>query len=114
MSVPAISGRTASRAVKGGAITTSRPRTRPTLLASALASATASARAPCIFQLPAMSGVRVIGAPPRGKPGQLAPLEELERRAAAGRDVGHGVREAGARERGHRVAAADDRRAVRA
>src|SRR5438309_2203417 len=70
MSVPAISGRTASSAVKGGAITTSRPRTRPTLLASALASATASPRAPCIFQLPAMSGVRLIAAPPHARPGR--------------------------------------------
>ena len=39
---------------------------------------------------------------------QLAALEELERRAAAGRDVGHLVGQALLLDRGHRVAAADD------
>ena len=45
-----------------------------------------------------------------GDAGQLAALEELERRAAAGRDVGHLVGEALLRDRGDRVAAADDDR----
>ena len=45
-----------------------------------------------------------------GHPRQLAPLEELERRAAAGRDVGHLVGQALLGDRRHRVAAADDDR----
>src|SRR5262249_48574113 len=60
MSVPAITPATASSAVKGGAIRTSRPGTRPTLATSAFASGTSSPRVPCIFQLPASIGVRLM------------------------------------------------------
>ncbi len=41
---------------------------------------------------------------------QLATLEEFERGTAAGRDVGHLVGQALTRDRGHRIAAADDDR----
>ena len=45
-----------------------------------------------------------------GDPRQLATLEELERGAAAGRDVGHPVGQALLLDRGDRIAAADDDR----
>ena len=72
-----------------------------------------------IFQLPAISGVRAITRrPPRlrapRRPGSVAPLDQLERRAAAGREVVDRVLQAELRERRRRVAAADDRHARRA
>src|SRR5687768_16887892 len=77
-----------------------------------------------IFQLPAMSGVRInLGSGPakvrtlrlvrqRRNPGQDAAAEELERRATAGRDVRDAVRHARLRDRSDRIAAADDGRAI--
>ena len=49
----------------------------------------------------------------RGDAGQLSSLEELERGAAAGRDVGHPVGEPSLLDRRRRVAAADDRGGAR-
>ena len=59
--------------------------------------------------------LRRLGRPPaaieqHGHAGQLAALEELERRAAAGRDVGHPVGQALLGDRRDRVAATDDDR----
>src|SRR5438552_1900183 len=67
MLVPLTACATASRAVKGGATTTSRPRGRATFLASAPASVTASLRVPCIFQLPAINGVRLMAPSPSAR-----------------------------------------------
>jgi hypothetical protein len=74
--------------------------------------ASASAIVLFIFQLPAMNGVRLLT---RGlHAGQRLALDELQRRAAARREVVDAVREAELRERRGRVAAAHDRRARRA
>src|SRR5688572_5378976 len=64
----------------------------------------------CIFQLPLMTGLRGgIGcSSQRGEAGQVALLDELERRAPAGRHVVDFVDEAEAGQRGRTVAAADD------
>ena len=108
-------GATASSAVKGGATSTSRPRHRADALCQRAGErGRLGARA---VHLPVAGEQRDCG-PWRRQPsrtfdaGQLASLEELERRAAAGRDVGDGVGLPGARERGDRVAAADDRDAA--
>ena len=74
-----------------------------------------------IFQLPAISGVRELSVPPplrrgvleRLHAGQNLALDELERRAAAGREVIDAVLQAEARERGGRVAPAHHREARR-
>ena len=103
-------GAAAASAVNGGATTistcsaatTSRPagRTRRKMRR-------VSAAVLCIFQLPATIGVHY-GIRQRGDAGQRLPLEELQRRAAAGRDVRHASRET-QHVRGRRsVAAADD------
>src|SRR3954451_10995871 len=75
----------------------------------------ASAVVLCIFQLPAMYCRR----DPSGvieslHSGQLLPLEQLERRAAAGRQVRDIVGEPELGQRRRRVAAADDGRPARA
>ena len=68
----------------------------------------------CIFQLPAISGVRAPSStpPPRHSSAcdarQRAALDQLERRAAAGREVVDRVLQAEVGERRGRVAAADD------
>src|SRR4051795_11324127 len=67
-----------------------------------------------IFQLPAMYWRRASGIVERLHAGELLALEQLERRAAACREVAHLVGEAKAHERGGGVAAADDGRATRA
>src|SRR5215204_4409660 len=115
-----------SRAVNGGQMPTSTgassgrsPRRRSQYSA-------ACARVPHSFQLPAISGLREPPAP-RAAPAptlvscviqhlharQRLALEQLERRATAGREVVHVVREAELREGGPRVAASDDGRARR-
>src|SRR6185503_8794388 len=113
MVLPAISLPTTSSAVKGGARTISRPRSWPTLRARDADRGCASLRVPCIFQLPAMRGMRLMpcSLSERGDPGKRLPLEELERGPAARGDVGHGIEASGAAERRHRVAAPDDGRA---
>src|SRR5690242_19545898 len=65
-----------------------------------------------IFQLAATKGMRMaIRILPEGDDArQLAAAEELERCAAAGRDVRNPIGDAGLRDRGNRIAAADDRR----
>ena len=64
-----------------------------------------------IFQLPAIS-IRQTGSPPT--PGKLLALEQLERRAAAGRDPRDAVGDARLVDGADRVAAADDGEAVAA
>src|SRR5690606_41653570 len=78
-----------------------------------------------IFQLPAMSGVRLCAMSPfrrlscrsaleHGDPGELLALQELQARAATGRDVAElRLVEAETAHRGGRVATAHDREAVR-
>ena len=68
----------------------------------------ASAIVLCIFQLPAMNGVRLMHESLHA--GQRLALDQLERRAAAGREVVDPVGEPELRERRGGVAAADDRR----
>src|SRR3954454_2453319 len=67
-----------------------------------------------IFQLPAMYWRRASRIVERLHAGERLALEQLERRAAAGREVAHLVGEAEAHERGRGIAAADDGRATRA
>src|SRR5580658_3723834 len=100
-------------AVNGGQIATSTPSRLDTRGSSPWINCSASATVLFIFQFPAISGVRLTAFPSaeRDDAGQLAPLDQLERRAAAGREVRHAVCEAELRERRGRVAAADDRRA---
>ena len=66
----------------------------------------------CIFQLPEISGRRALIEPRRvpqgGQPGEVAELEQFERRAAAGGHVVDVVGEPELGERRRRVAAADD------
>src|SRR5262249_39346606 len=100
---------TAAMAVKLGATATSASRRVATPLRTSLASATDSARVPCSFQLPQKNGRRAISALERRQTRQLLALQELQRCAAARRDVRDLVGEAALLHRRHRVAAADDR-----
>ena len=107
--LPASASRTAHSAVNGGAITASTAASGSGSSRSAATNARACAIVLFIFQLPTMSGLRcgVHAARARDARQRLA-FEELERRAAAGRDVRHRVGEP-ERVRGRRrVAAADD------
>src|SRR5439155_4657807 len=118
---PRAASRAAASAVNGAQTATSTPSRGRT----AARNSRASACVLCIFQLPAMSGMRVTRAPPcvlalepassgisleRDDTGQLATLDELERRSAAGRDVIDAVLEPEPGQRGDAVAAAHDRR----
>src|SRR6185436_5874460 len=96
-------------AVNGGATTTSTSCTSFTSRRSSLTYFTASATDLYIFQLPTMSGLRI---GQRRHAGQHAAAEELQRRAAAGGDVGDLVGHAGLGDRGNGIAAADDRGAL--
>ena len=89
MSVPrARVRRSACSAVNGTQIATSTPSTSATSGASASTYASASAIVLYIFQLPAMNGVR-LHATKNLHAGQGLALDKLERRAAAGGQVGH-------------------------
>src|SRR5689334_13819935 len=71
-----------------------------------------------IFQLPLMSGLRspltlALLHPERRQAGKVAELEQLQRRAAAGRDPVHARRHVEPGERGRAVAAADHREGLR-
>src|SRR5262249_43766322 len=96
-------------AVNGGATAMSTSRTVPSWLRSSPQSASASATVLWSFQLPQTKRRLAMSLLQRRDPGQLLALEELERRAAAGRDVGHSLGDPGGVHRGHRVSAADDR-----
>src|SRR5439155_10853927 len=98
----------------GGHTTRSTASTSPIEARSASASSTACSIVVFIFQLPATIGRRraATSAPragERGHAGQHLALDELQRRAAAGRDVAHSVGYASRLDRRDQIAAADDR-----
>src|ERR1700716_4194230 len=114
---------TACTAVNGGATTISTSAASFTALRSSFTNRTASCTVLYIFQLPAMNGIRMgqVGLVAttqlclilqRGDSGQRVAGQELERRAAARRNVRDPVGDAGLLHGGNRVAAADDRRAL--
>src|SRR5580693_3151953 len=127
----------ACRSVNGTQIAMSHPLTDETRGSSSWMCSSACASVLCIFQLPAISGVRSVpitsptaacsrswagGEPPsrdaraveRLYAGEHAPLYQLQRGAAAGRQMVDGVLQAEMGERGGRIAAADDGNARRA
>src|SRR5262245_60078479 len=101
-------------AVNGGATTISTPATSLTALRSSFTKSKVSCTVLNIFQLPAMNGALICRSlvSQGGDARQRAAAEELERRAAAGRDVRDLVGDASFLHRGDRVSAADDRRSV--
>src|SRR5256712_12032831 len=62
----------------------------------------------CIFQLPAISGLRMILVAQYRDPGQYLPFQEFEGGAAPGRDEGHPLGQVPLLQGGHQVAATDD------
>ena len=104
----------ASSAVNGGQIATSTPSTSETRGSSPAMNSSASATVLCIFQLPAISGVRPLMNSPRGPPPRQLPCPRSARTSSAAlhpRSTGasHDLcRSRTGLQRRRRVAAADD------
>src|SRR4051794_72366 len=113
-SEPPSASTVAASAVKGAQSASSTPLPMGSRASRRCTYSRASAEVLYIFQLPAMYCRRASGIVERLHAGERLALEQLERRAAAGREVAHLAGEAKAHERGRGIAAADDRRAARA
>src|SRR3954447_6078818 len=113
-SEPPSASTVAASAVKGAQSASSTPLPMGSRASRRCTYSRASAEVLYIFQLPAMYCRRPSGIVERLHAGQALALEQLERGAAAGREVVHLVPEAEAHQRRRRVAAADDRGAPRA
>src|SRR3954468_6395650 len=98
----------AASAVNGGQIATSTPLPSGSRASSFCVYSRASADVLNIFQLPAMYGRRPSGVIERLHSGEILPLEQLERRAAAGRQMRDAIGQAELRQRRGGVAATDD------
>src|SRR5687768_4167302 len=98
----------ACSAGNGGATTISTSVMSLTRMRNSLTYFTASATVLYIFQFPAMKGVLISSLRQRRDPRQRLPSEELERGAAAGRNVRDAIGHASLRDRGDGIAAADD------
>src|SRR5687767_313121 len=108
MPLPSATPRTVESAVYGTHSPTSTPVIPSSSRTRSATKLRASAGVLCIFQLPAMYGLRS-DIVERLHSGQFLTLEQLERCTAACGEVGHLVRQSKLREGRRRVAAADDR-----